>query len=348
MSDLDNGFARLGIGNAINPQMKLEEQLSISGLNWSVVVSPLASEFQGKMIREDSIPVIRRGDTGEFLTVAGKNWKPYSNRRFLGDFNNFCNSAGYVIERAGFIKKNQGIRKDSFAFASALVPGSKGGELTLEGCDRSEMRIIFINNFKYGKGVGAYVMNERVFCQNQLVLRGRTNTRVLRHVSNHIEGTKGMINVQDTLESVRKTITNYWHVSQVLAQTQMNDREAMDFFINKFGDKDKPLDKQPMAVQMMLGIYFEEIELKNENIDLAMGTEATKNTAYGVLNAVTAYETHYMGYSRQTGRSALSQTDRFARRFDSDSAKAYDSLSRLYVPAKLRNQQEKQTVSVGL
>ena len=124
MSDFKNGFDRLSIGRAINPGMTLEEQLSISGLNWSVSVAPLVSEFQGRMIQEESIPVVRRGDTGEFLTVAGKNWKPYGNRRFLGDFNNFCNNAGYVIERAGFIRKNQGIRKDAFAFASAKADPS--------------------------------------------------------------------------------------------------------------------------------------------------------------------------------------------------------------------------------
>lgn len=335
------GFEALNLGHEISPQMSIDDQLLLSGLDWSVDASPLVSEFNGRLFKDDDVSVLRRSDTGERLTIVGDRWKPYSNRRFLTDFNNFCDRSGYIVERAGFIKRKAGLNKEAMAFASAVVPGSHDGELDLGNGDRSQMRIIFLNYFTYGKAIGGFVVNERIFCQNQLVLKVKDGTKqTIRHTANNVEGYDSILRVKGTLENVQKSIRNFWHISECLTRQIVTQREAVDFFIKHFGDIEKPVHKQPFAVQSMIDIYFDNMRLDNPNVDLAMNIETTKDTAYGVLNAVTAYETHCQGWNPQTGKANIGGSDRFLRSVASNSKSqiAFNSLARKYVIPSQNNQ----------
>lgn len=325
-------FDFLGLGGEISPDMIIDEQLQASGLDWQVLTSPMIADIGGgKYIKYHNSTILMRSDTLELLTIAGKGWQPYSNRHFLGDFNKFCNTAGYLVERAGFIYQPSGRNTDAIAFASATIPGSKNGKFSLKGDDESAMRVIFLNPFSYGKGIGIFAMNERLFCENQLTLKGKRVKRSLKHAATNLHGKEGICKVEQTLKSLETMISNYWHISTILANTKISDREAVDFLINHFGDKNKEIHKQPQAARIMMEIFFNERSIDKEGVDLAMDTQSCQHTAYGLLNAVTAYDSHFHGYDPQTGRATIANSQRLLNTFDSLSTKAYTALSRQYV-----------------
>lgn len=341
-------FDDLNIGHKIEPGMSIDNQLAVCGLDWQIDAAPQQSEFQGRMIKEDDVIVLRRGDTGERLATVGTNWTPYGNRRFLSDFNDFCDRAGFLVKRAGFLTRGKGLNKEAMSFASAVIPGSHDGELELDDGDVSNMRIIFLNYFTYGKAIGGFVMNERLFCQNQLVLKavGQKSKRTLRHTANNLEGASGILKVKQTLDSIHSSIRDFWHVSECLTREYLTPQQAIDFFIKNYGHKEKSIEEQPIAVKTMIDIYFNNLEA--QDVDLAMDISTTKDTAYGVLNAVTAYETHFQGYNPVTGRvNPVADSTRFLRSISSGSKAqlAYDLLSRKYTSLRQRQRQEQaQTV----
>ncbi len=337
-------FDNLNLGHKIEPGMSVEDQLAVSGLSWGVDAAPQQSEFQGRMIKENDVIVLRRNDTGERLATVGANWTPYSNRRFLGDFNYFCDRAGFLVERAGFLTRGKGLNKEAMSFAAAVVPGSHDGELDLGDGDVSNMRIIFLNYFTYGKAIGGFVMNERLFCENQLALKavGQKGKYTLRHTSNNIEGARGILTVKQTLQTIHSSIKDFWHVSECLTRQYVTPEQAIDFFISNYGHKNKGVDEQPVAVKTMIDIYFNNLN-EYVDVDLAMDLSTTRDTAYGVLNAVTAYETHFQGFNPATGKiNPIADSTRFLRSVSSTSKAqiAYDSLSRQYTSLRQRRQQE--------
>ena len=56
-------FDDLNIGHKIEPGMSIDNQLAVCGLDWQIDAAPQQSEFQGRMIKEDDVIVLRRGDT---------------------------------------------------------------------------------------------------------------------------------------------------------------------------------------------------------------------------------------------------------------------------------------------
>ncbi|MCJ8280580.1 MAG: hypothetical protein MJK14_11920 [Rivularia sp. ALOHA_DT_140] len=76
-------------------------------------------------------------------------------------------------------------------------------------------------------------------------------------------------------------------------------------------------------------------------MDLAMDINTTRDTTYGLLNAATAFETHFQGFNPITGRTTqVSDATRFLRSVSngSKSQHAYNTLARKYVSQRARQQ----------
>lgn len=333
------------LGSSISSRMPVEQQIIAAGLDWKVLVeAPRYGEKIGQELKAESFPIAYRSDTGEALTCITDSWVPYQNDEFLRDFNNFCNRAGLQMERAGYLKKNSvktGIY--NMVFATALVPETLGGRFVLDdrANDVLEARVVFYNHHQYGYGAGAHLYHTRLVCTNGMTLRIKNSTKLARHITSHLkDGQK----ISDILNSLKQNVSEFNSDMLALANTGITQSEAQDFLIDTFGDRSKPWEKQPMVVRASAEIFagnMDDIVSDVKGVTLGSSSSAAYNTAYGLLQSVTAFETHLRGNSQSTQAQMINL---WAGEAAKESQKAYNSLALAYI----RKQPQQQVVSVGV
>lgn len=262
-----------GIGSEVSPNMSLEKQLELAGLNWEVATSPISygCDFQHNTIDGEYRKAIYRSDTGMLLDVGGKQWRPFQNRDIVSAFHNFCEKAGLQMNHLGSLEDGRTI------FASANLPS----EINVRQVgDIVRARVILINYHKVGFGLSIRLQMERLVCLNGMAQPVRIGNRVVTHVGN-FDSTK----IVQILEGCQQNFADFGRDAEKLAAKSMSMEEAHLILIKEFGDPSKGLHEQPAIVQTCLRLF----DGGGRGSDML----SSYNTAWGLLNSITEFYNHH-------------------------------------------------------
>lgn len=257
-----------GVGSTISDNMTVEEMVEVAGLNWQVYTSPI--KYGDRFEHESSYrKAIYREDTGKLLDTVGSSWQPFQNLRIVETFNTFCRDNALAIDHLGSLDQGRCV------FATAFL----NEQFSIFGCDDITSKILLTNYHKQGYGLKIDLMAIRLVCKNGMTLPVRVGSKVISHV-----GFYDNQKVSQTLAGAKNNFKQYQQQSEVLAQTPIDDAQAVMLLINSFGVPGLPLEEQPKVVQTCFNLFKGE----------GQGSEllSAYQTAWGLLNSVTEYTCH--------------------------------------------------------
>ncbi|MGH8000010.1 MAG: DUF932 domain-containing protein [Brasilonema sp.] len=330
-----------GAGVEVSPGMSIDEILDKSGLNWEVVVErPFYGYKVGKEVQSRGRSIVYRTDTMQDLTYSSNDWKPYQNRRFLSDFSNFCDRNGLQIERIGYLPSGEDqFSLGNMVFITALVPEDLNGVFMLDKDDVTVMRVLAYNYHTYRRGSGFLTMAERLICTNGMTILTRGMVETMKHIQSHIGDRQY---VSTLLESLKVQINSYRENLKLLASTPVKPGEAFQLFKHLLGSPKKPDDKQEPIVKACFSIFQGDMDevLALQGVDLGMNILSAYQTYYGILQALTAYKTHFSG--------DVSSSSYLQSRIQGKSAKLVNAFYLGLVEKAKKQQQKQQMTSVGI
>ncbi len=324
------------------------EALQRFGLDWEPVIVPIDYKMNGTTMKSKNFRLLVNNKTGQDLCPISGTWQPLGNREFYNRANAAIEGFGGIIDRGGYLHGSKSslrtgercaflISNEVPELAFALYDDHKEGYAS---------RIVFYNHHNPGCGIGARLITIRYICINGMVSKALHSVVQASHTKIGVEDYR---KVEKELQIYKDLILSQKLVMQELVNVPVSVDEARDHFINWVGDKHKKTEDQPIAVKMLEAIYdgtaaqMMNESLENVGADLSLN-DYTNGTAYGVLQAVTAYETHLRGGFNSTETAIRSKVFSSAN----TSQKAYDSLTRLYVPQHLRDaRKDRQQVGVS-
>lgn len=335
--------------NLGNPSEGLtgKKALERFGLDWEPQAVPIEYKVDGCNFISKDFRLLINSKTKQTLCPITTTWQPLGNREFYNRAEAAIGAFGGNIDRGGYLHGSKASLRTGER--CAFLISNEVPELAYELFgDRDEgyiTRIVFYNHHSPGSGIGAKLVSIRWICINGMVSTAQSSTVQAAHTKAGVEEYRA---VEKELAGYKLLIYKQKTTMEHLAQTEVSISEAREHFINLVGNKKQKEGDQPIAVKVLEAIYDgSAVNMLNESLedvgaDLSLN-DYTNGTAYGVLQAVTAYQSHLRGgYS--TPENAIRSkvfTDSAAL-----SQKAYTSLSRLYVPQHVLKQQNQQSVGV--
>lgn len=228
--------------------------------------------------------VLARSDTKQALSVVSDKYKIVQPRDVLEFYRELIADHGFVMETAGSLKDGARV----WALANTNMTAA------VHGIDRMKGYLLFVTSCDGELSTQVNFVNTRVVCNNTLTIAttSKESQGAIRipHMID-FDATK----VKEQLGLVNGVWTN--HVAEVatLADRKVSDDEVRNWLIKVLGDPTKPLEEQNTT--RMAKVY----DLFNGK---AIGSElpTAKNTAWGLVNAVTEYVDYHVNARSQASR----------------------------------------------
>ena len=334
MHDLDfsKGFAAIayrdevpwhGYGFAMEPGLSVDEWRTAAGLDYEVLRRGINFETPGELVgtfRPTSIPSMRalvRSDNDDVLSVVGKNYKVVQPGEILEFFRDLVENAGFEIETAGALAGGKRV----WALAKTGRDFIIGGDETK---DRVAAYLLLTTSYDKKFATTGQYTSIRVVCNNTLewslqatehVASG--DGRVFRVPHN---STFKASEVQANLGILDASWKGFETQVNKLANTPISKKQAVEFFMDLMGYSEE--DPQH-AVD---NIYTVKKLLQSYETAPGQQLATARNTAWGLVNAVTYFTDHtrrasnngtrinsaWFGSSSQLKRKALKKATALA------------------------------------
>lgn len=271
------------------------------GLDWEPLSLPVQTVLNGKILTETEFRIIRRSDTMEAIACTSGSWKPLGNKEFEAIASNEIRQMGGHIERGGYLHGAKTAAKtgDRAVFLVSSDLPALGFALFGSQLEVFTTRLFFYNHHCPGRGLGVKVFCVREICSNGLVTTSVKEGLLVAHTASGLDGYR---KAKATAEIFAEAIASTKDTFQGLAEHTVSDSEAFEHFVEIEGSKRLSAQKQPLAVKIMQEIYQGVAAnlLSDREVNLQL-TDYTNHTAYGVLQAMTAYNTHFRPSRSQGG-----------------------------------------------
>lgn len=271
-----------GLGKALPAQQSLDVWAEAAGMNWEILSSPVCfrpDAVQGlSSIGIHSYPersVLYRSDTQAPLSVVGQRYQVVQPREILAFYRDLTEVSGFELETAGVLK---GGRK---LWALART----GQSTVLKGKDETRGYVLLATACDGTLATTAQFTSIRVVCNNTLAIA--------------LGDQQGCVKVPHSTtfdaEAVKKELgisVSSWDAFMYrmkhLSERQVGALEARRFVERVFLPDEKKAHHSPKAQERAMGQVLELFGGKGQGSEL----NSAKDTAYGLLNAVTEYVDH--------------------------------------------------------
>jgi hypothetical protein len=317
------------------------QMLKECGLDWEPTIVPTMYQYLGTTKTSETTKLLVNSKTGEEISAISSKWVPMGNRDFL-------NKTIRLLETIGLGAEN--IARGGYSHGSSTVPrvGDRcsfllsdeipelGFNLFGDKKEYHSTRLMALNPQYVGAAISVKLITVRLVCLNGMVSTGVGND--ILNVYHNSKSIKNMSN-QDVLVKNKQLIEIRRLVLEELAKVKISKEEAIEHFVELVGDRSRAINDQPVAVKILERIYngapVDTSVAIEEGVDLSLN-DYTHNTAYGVVNAVTAYMTHVRGRSNPNYNPVKVQN--FSN--VAPVTKIMSSLERAYVPKHLWQQEQ--------
>ncbi|WP_455885310.1 DUF932 domain-containing protein [Pseudomonas spelaei] len=270
-----------GLGSRLTEKQPLEVWQQEAGMNWQIQDSPVhfKSEAAGHLGSIHTFleqKVLYRSDTKAPLSVVSNRYQVVQPREVLEFYRDLTEFSGYELETAGVLK---GGRK-FWALART------GQAVTLKGNDQVNGYLLLATSCDGTLATTATPTTVRVVCNNTLSisLNGATHAIKVPHSTRFDPRT-----VKKQLGIAVSQWDEFMYRMRILAERRVQSKEALGFFMDVLCDTSShdPIPEvlpNKRAMEKVQSLY----EGKGRGADLL----SARDTAWGLLNAVTEYVDH--------------------------------------------------------
>lgn len=338
---MGNNDKRKNFWNSVGqPIGEGSDSLKEIGLDWEPVAVPIPYEFQGSRMLSSDFRFLINNKTGQGIAPCSDTWQPLGNQEFFNIVRRSLDEVGGTVARGGYshgAKSSLRLGDRCVYFVSNEIP-ELGFALYDDDVEEAHSsRLIFYSHHSPGCGMGVKIIVIRKICTNGMI---RTGIRSSLHVAHTAKGLEDYRQASNLLLDYKELIQKQRSQLEGLAEVQVTEKEALEHFIAIAGDKKKSAEEQPISVATMQAIYDGSASHVMDDLGINLSVnDYTHGTAYGVLQSVTAYYSHFKGgYSSVDSALKSRVFAESANTIDS----AFNSLARAYLP----KQREKQGQAV--
>jgi phage/plasmid-like protein (TIGR03299 family) len=266
-----------GLGQVVENSPTSKEAIVQAGLEWGVEKVDLFAYYGETLKQVDGKVGIQRQDNGRVLGVTGVKYQPVQNVETFDLLDTIAGEEGLKYESAGSL--NGG----SMIWLLAHMP-----EATfITPDDRNENYILLKSGHDGLTSMEAMLTKVRVVCQNTLNMALRSGKNRIR-VKHCLNAKDKIAQAREILLGIKAESNDLDSILRSLSIVGMASNKVTEYLDKMFPlpvveDKDHPKTKT---------INIRNQILTNFEYDEEQNTEATKGTAYGLLNATTKWVDH--------------------------------------------------------
>jgi phage/plasmid-like protein (TIGR03299 family) len=274
-----------GIGTQVSSELTPLEMIKSAGLDWDVRKVPVQfSDNQGKLVETDEWNVLVRSDNNRVLGPCGRNYIPFQNHEIFDYYTKFVEAGHMTMETMGSLDEGRHL----WALAKTKE------YFTLPGNDRVNAYMLISHPHKWGVAASFMFTSIRVVCQNTITMAlkaGREKFSV-PHMANFTAIT--MKKVDDALGISHELLLEQKNIAETLVKKEFKEAELQKYIATLF---------QPELLKTPKDCHLGNFRPTAEDAYTALlrqpQIQATKNTWWAALNAVTYYVDHEAGRDRE-------------------------------------------------
>ena len=266
-----------GLGVVIPEPLLSEEAITVAGLDWTVTKCPIhVPTPSGDVAHPKEWVATVREDNSRVLGVVGPGYQVVQN----------ADAFTFMDEVAGPGKLVRYETAGSLAFGRKVWMLATIADLQIEPIPGDVVKpyLLLANGHDGRMELSVCWTSVRVVCQNTLMLalRQAREKFSLRHTED-IYGKKEQ--AREVLGMSKRVVQEYEEITKRLAYKQMGDK-AIETFLKSLVPN--PTDRSPTRAENVR-------DMLGELIESGPGTDipGVRGTAWGALNAVTAYTNHH-------------------------------------------------------
>jgi phage/plasmid-like protein (TIGR03299 family) len=263
------------LGQQIDPDSPLEVWAKKAHLDWGIDEAA-AAYFHPKTGNAAVIPnrkVLFRNDTNEYLSIVGNKYHPVQPREVLEFFRDLIETGGFRMHTAGSLFNGRRL------WALAEI----GQSATIMGQDRINGYLLLAIACDGTLANTGQFTSVRVVCNNTLEMSISGDRYVKLPHSREFNPEE--MKIQLGLAS--EVFSNFIGNTNELAKRKMKYEAAVEFFVNLYRTP-KEIEEGVVNVDAPVKTHVKTLLKLYENEEL----RSSKNTAWGLVNAVTRYYDH--------------------------------------------------------
>ncbi len=270
-----------GLGNSLSPNQPLEVWAEQAGMNWEIKESPVhfMSDTVAHLSSINTFPeqkVLFRSDTQQALSVVSQRYQVVQPHDVLEFYRDLTNMAGFKLETAGVLKGG----KKFWALAKT------GQSMALKSKDQVHSYLLLATSCDGTLATTATPTTIRVVCNNTLSIAVNGATQAIK-VPHSTRFDPQVVNQQ--LGVAVSQWDSFMYQMRTLSERKITSHEALNYFQHVL------CDVQP-AISVPSALPNKRALAKVQNLYSGHGRgselEAAKDSAWGLLNAVTEYIDH--------------------------------------------------------
>ncbi|PSJ44976.1 DUF932 domain-containing protein [Zobellella taiwanensis] len=275
-----------GLGNQLSRQQPLSVWLKEAGMDWSIKQSDVMfnAADDGLFLRShDGAQVLYRSDTLAPLSVVSNRYKVVQPREVLHFYKDLVQAGGFELETAGVLK---GGRK--------LWALAKTGQADkLKGNDHIKGYLLLATSCDGTLCTTAQFTSVRVVCNNTLQVAVNQKAGAIKVPHSTVFDPK---QVKEALGLGLSSWDTFMRDLKAMSQRPVSPEEAHRFFAEVLDDPcatdSDLLPSKPM--QQLLSLY--------DGAGMGADLASSKNTAWGLVNAMTEFVDHHRRARSQDNR----------------------------------------------
>lgn len=266
-----------GLGNQLTSKQPLSVWLKEAGMDWSIKQSDVMfnAADEGLYLRNhDSAQVLYRSDTLAPLSVVSNRYKVVQPQEVLHFYKDLVQAGGFELETAGVLKGGRKL----WALAKT------GQSARLNGNDNIKAYLLLATSCDGTLCTTAQFTSVRVVCNNTLQVAVNNKAGAVKVPHSTVFDPK---QVKEALGLGLSSWDGFMRNLKKLSQRPISPEEAHRFFAEVLDDScaEHPDLSPSKPMQQLLSLY--------DGAGMGADLASSKNTAWGLVNAMTEFVDHH-------------------------------------------------------
>lgn len=284
------------LGEELTQNASIEEWIEKAQLGWEIINEPVTYRFGNEYRTMPNRYVLIRSDNGNALSVVSDDYKIVQPKVVLEFYRDLVKDSEFILETAGALDGGRKVWALARSNRSIFVQDNKKDD------EKDELNAFLLLATSCDKSLATTTAftSIRVVCQNTLQfatneIKGQAPTKYIK-VPHNLRFDPS--EVKNKLNLIDKSWEKFIKRVRQLAEKEVLNNEAERFFEALFQttkqSKEKKLSKTAFIEVQKLKSAFQN--------GLGQSLPTTKNTAWGLVNAVTYYVDHQRKSENQSTR----------------------------------------------
>lgn len=275
-----------GFGRAMTPDADAETWKREAGMDWVAKSAPVEFATENKLGLYPDRQVLYRSDNGEPLSIVSNRFKVVQPGMMIDFFGNLIEKHGFTMETAGCL----------FGGRVFWALARTGNNVSLAGGDNISPYAMIVSSVDGEMSTAVHLTTIRVVCWNTLSMAvGETGKKAVVTVPHNKIFHPREAQIKAGL--VEETWETFVKNASILTGIKIDRETALDIVVknmkSEWKDKDgnkllnAEVEESSYAIRKIMSLYTHE--------SIGNNLVSSKDTAWGLVNAVTQYCDHDAG-----------------------------------------------------